>query len=304
MSSISIVIATYNRSKLLRECLDSLLGQTYRGIEIIVVDDGSADDTQAAVTALALKDNRIRYYSRPHLGAPAARNFGLEQAKSEYIAFFDSDDLWPADYIETMVKNLNANPGFDAAYSRIMLLVDGEVRGPYITMTHPSEGNITSALFFRAKPFNLPSSTVFRKNVWTGVVWDETIKHCDDYDVFLRISTRAKFMYVPDAYALYRKVEDSMSASAFKNLFTDHMRIMERFYFHLGGSSFVPRRQAFRRISHLYRSYALKHYQAGNRKASITLLKKALYYLPLDLRLYVNLLRAYLPNPGNDKMPD
>ena len=128
--------------------------------------------------------------------------------------------------------------------------------------------------------------------------------NCDDFDIFLRISTKSKFMYVPDVYMTYRKTEDSMTAAAKKSLFTYHMYVMERFYFHLGGSSYVPRKLAMHKLSHLYRSLALKHYREGNRKASIALLKKALYYLPLDLRLYVNLFRAFLLNPRNDKMPD
>ncbi|MGA2069772.1 MAG: glycosyltransferase family A protein [Sedimentisphaerales bacterium] len=304
MSLVSIVIATYNRSKLLKECINCLLAQTYRNIEVIVVDDGSTDDTQMMVTDMAQKHNNIRYYPRPHAGAPATRNFGLEQAHGEYIGFFDSDDLWPANYIETMVKSLQATPDFDAAYSDIMQMVDGKISGRYITIEKPPTGHITADLFFRERPFNLPSSTIFRKSAFSGIFWEEKTGNCDDLDVFLRISTKSKFMYVPDVYMMYRKTEDSVTATAKKRRFTYRMYVMERFYFHLGGDSFVSRKSALRRISHLYRSLALTHYRAGNRKASIALLKKAAYYLPLDLRLYVNLFKSFLLNPENDKMPD
>ena len=304
MNTVSIIIATYNRSKLLKECIESLLAQTYPNIEIIVVDDGSTDDTQATIKEIAQKHNNVRYYSRPHLGAPATRNFGLTKATGEFVSFFDSDDLWPPNYIETMVKSLQANPDFDVVYSKIMNLIDGEIQGSYITTEKPPTGYITSELFFRGRPFNLPSSTIFRKNAFNDVFWEETTENCDDFDILLRISTKSKFMYVPDVYMIYRKTEDSITASAKKRLFTYHMYVMERFYFRLGGSSYVPRKLALHKISHLYRSLALKHYRAGNRKASIALLEKALYYLPLDLRLYVNLFRAFLLNPWNDKMPD
>ncbi|MGA2677673.1 MAG: glycosyltransferase family 2 protein [Sedimentisphaerales bacterium] len=304
MTKVSIIVPTFNRSKLLKECVDSLLAQTYPDIEIIVVDDGSADDTQATIKEIAQKRNNVRYYSRPHLGGSAARNFGLTKATGEFIGFFDSDDLWPPNYVETMVKSLQVNPDFDAAYSKIMLLVDGKIQGPYITMEKYPTGYITTDLFFRDRPFNLPSSTILRKSTFNGVFWDEKMENCDDFDLFLRISTKSKFMYVPDVYMMYRQTEDSMTATAKKRLFTYHMYVMERFYFHLGGNMYVPRKLAMHKISHLYRNLALKHYGAGNRKASIALLKKALYYLPLDLRLYVNLLRAFLLNPRNDKMPD
>jgi glycosyltransferase involved in cell wall biosynthesis len=304
MATVSIIIATYNRSSLLKECIASLLAQTHRDLEIIVVDDGSTDDTQATITDIVQKHKNVRYYLRPHHGAPATRNFGLTKATGEFIGFFDSDDLWPLNYIETMVKSLQSNPDFDVAYSQIMLLDDGKIQESYITMEKPPTGYITTDLFFRGKAFNFPSSTILRKSAFAGVFWEEKTGNCDDLDVFLRISTKSKFMYVSDVYMTYRKTKDSITASARKNLFTYHMYVMERFYFHLGGNKHVPRKLAMNKLSHLYRSLALKHYRAGNRKASIDLLKKALRYLPLDLRLYVNLFRAFLLNPGNDKMPD
>jgi glycosyltransferase involved in cell wall biosynthesis len=256
------------------------------------------------VADMAQKHNNIRYYLRPHLGAPSARNFGLEQAHGEYIGFFDSDDLWPANYIETMIKSLQASPGFDAVYSDIKHMVDGKIIGRYITMEKPPTGHITTNLFFRERPFNLPSSTIFRKVVFSGIFWEENTENCDDLDVFLRISAKSKFMYVPDVYMMYRKTNDSISAAAKKRMFTYRMYVMERFYFHLSGNSYLPRKQVLRKISHLYRSMALTHYRAGNRKASIDLLKKAVYYRPLDLRLYINLFKSFLMNPKNDKMPD
>ncbi len=304
MSIISIVVATYNRSKLLKECLESLLAQTYRDLEIIVVDDGSTDDTSKTIKILTDKRHKVRYYYRPHLGVSAARNFGLAQAKGEYVGFFDSDDLWPANYIEKMIKSLQAAPDFDAAYSDIMQMVNGKVIGRYITIEKPPTGYITAYLFFRKRPFNLPSSTIFRKIAFNGIFWEEKVGNCDDLDIFLRISTKSKFMYIPDVYMIYRKTEDSITAAAKKRMFTYSIYVMERFFFHYKGSSYVPRKQALRRISHLYRSLALAHYRAGNRKASIDLLKKAVYYLPFDLRLYVNLFKSFRMNPENDKMPD
>jgi glycosyltransferase involved in cell wall biosynthesis len=304
MATVSIIIATYNRSGLLKECVESLLAQTHRDLEIIVVDDGSTDDTQTAIADISQKHNNVRYYPRPHLGAPSTRNFGLTKAGGEFIGFFDSDDLWPPNYIETMVRNLQANPDFDVAYSQIMQIVDGKLCGQYITMDKPPAGHITADLFLRGKAFNFPSSTILRKNVFAGVFWEEKTGNCDDFDLYLRISTKSKFMYVPDTYMMYRKTNDSVTASARNKMFTYHMYVMERFYFHLSGNKYVPRKLALNKISHLYRSLALKHYEKGNRKASIVLFKKALYYLPFDVRLYVNLLRAFLLNPANDKMPD
>ncbi len=301
MSTVSIIIPTYNRSNLLKECVESLLAQTYHDIEIIVVDDGSTDDTKETLDSITDKQNRIRYYSRPHSGVCAARNFGLEQASGEYIGFFDHDDLWPTDYIETMVKSLKARPDFGVAYSNSTMF--GERCGQYRASSRRVSGFITADLF-TGKLFFLPSAVIFRKNVWNVIRWDEMLKLGEDFDVFLRISTHTKFIYVPDAYAMHRESDDTAGAMAGKDLVVNAPRVMERFYFQLGGDSFVPRKVAFRKISHRYRSAGLKHYKARNRTASIILLKRALSYDPLDLRLYLNLFKAFLFNPKNDKMPD
>jgi glycosyltransferase involved in cell wall biosynthesis len=249
------------------------------------------------------KHSRIKYSYRPHLGACAARNFGLRQAAGQYIGFFDSDDLWPANYIETMMKSLQAKPDFDAAYSKIMRLVDGKIRGQYGAMSRPPSDNITADLF-TGRPFILPSSAIFRKNAWNGVFWDEALKNRQDFDIFLRISTRTKFMFVPEIYAMYRSTENSIGAIARQELTSEDTRVMERFYFRLGGSSCVPKKMAFRNMSHRYRSAGLEHYKKANRTAAIIHFKKALSYQPFDLRLYVNLFRALLLNPRDDKMPD
>jgi glycosyltransferase involved in cell wall biosynthesis len=302
--AVSIVVPTYNRSKLLKECVDSLLAQTCSDLEIIIVDDGSTDDTQETIKTVTDKQDRVKYYPRPHLGACAARNFGLDQSTGEFIGFFDSDDLWPPDYIETMVRTLRARPDYGAAYSRLMLLCDGEIRGQHGRATKFPSGYLTIYLFSNT-PYVLPSAVIFRRDAWNGVRWDEALKtNNEDLEVYLRISTRTKFIYVPDVYALYRQTSDSITTAAAKKMIPYKARVMERFYFQSGGKSYVPRRWAFRQISHLCRSFGLKHYRAGNRTASIALLKMALSYLPLDLRLYVNLFRAFLLNPGDDKMPD
>jgi glycosyltransferase involved in cell wall biosynthesis len=304
MVAVSIVVPTYNRSKLLKECVDSLLAQACSDLEIIIVDDGSTDDTQETIKTVTDKQDRVKYYPRPHLGLCAARNFGLDQSSGEFIGFFDSDDLWPPDYVETMVKTLRARPDYGAAYSRSMLFSNGEIRGQYVAWVKPPSGHVTADLF-SGRPFILPSSVIFRRDIWNGLCWDEAItKSSEDLDVFLRISMQTKFIYMPDTYAIHRRHNNSISTMAARDLFNDGPKVMERFYFQLGGSSYVPKKLACRNLSHQYRRFALRNCRAGNRSASLVLLRRALYYNPLDLRLYVDLFRAFLLNPKNDTMPD
>ncbi|HZF73410.1 MAG TPA: glycosyltransferase family A protein, partial [Gemmatimonadaceae bacterium] len=89
---ISIVIPCYNRAHIVRETIDSVLAQTYRNFEVILIDDGSTDNTREVVSSY--DDRRIRYFYKANGGLSAARNSGLDSARGEFVAFLDSDDVW------------------------------------------------------------------------------------------------------------------------------------------------------------------------------------------------------------------
>lgn len=106
---VSIIIPTYNRAHLIGETLDSVLAQTYQNWECIVVDDGSTDNTDEVMAGYIAKDSRFRYYHRPAdrlRGGNAARNYGFEVSKGEYVNWFDSDDLMMVDKLEIKVKTI------------------------------------------------------------------------------------------------------------------------------------------------------------------------------------------------------
>lgn len=109
---VSIIIPTYNRAKLIGETLDSILAQTYKNWECLVVDDGSTDDTKKLVSNYVAKDDRFQYHERPdtHLpGGNGARNYGFELSKGEYVQWFDSDDLMLPEKLELKVETLVNN---------------------------------------------------------------------------------------------------------------------------------------------------------------------------------------------------
>lgn len=116
---ISIIVPIYNASNYLTVCIESLLHQTVQNLQIIIVDDGSKDDSLTIAQTYALQDKRIEVYERPHAGQSAARNYGLQHAKGEYIAFLDADDALLPDWCE---KHLNAITNVDyvqSGYTRI-----------------------------------------------------------------------------------------------------------------------------------------------------------------------------------------
>jgi len=104
---ISIIIPCYNSAKYLTACMDSIFAQTFADFEVILIDDGSKDDTLAIAEEIALQDARVRVLLQENSGVAAARNLGLEHAKGEWVTFVDSDDLLPADALETLLSGAN-----------------------------------------------------------------------------------------------------------------------------------------------------------------------------------------------------
>lgn len=102
---VSLVIPVYNSARYLRQCLDSVTGQTYQNLEIVCIDDGSVDDSLVILEEYAARDNRIRIFSKENegKGAASARNLGLKNAAGEYIQFLDSDDFFESDMVESLV---------------------------------------------------------------------------------------------------------------------------------------------------------------------------------------------------------
>jgi glycosyltransferase involved in cell wall biosynthesis len=116
--TISVVIPTYNYGRFIQEAIDSVLVQTFDDLEIVVVDDGSTDNTLEIVAAI--QDPRIRVVRTPHLGISAARNEGLAQIQGEFIAFLDADDRWRPDKLERQIRIMDAEPDLGAVFTNFV----------------------------------------------------------------------------------------------------------------------------------------------------------------------------------------
>jgi len=300
MPKVSVIIPTYNRSKLVKEAVESVLAQTFKDFEVIVVDDGSTDDTRSIIEAI--KDSRLRYFYKENGGVSAARNLGLQRAKGDFICFLDSDDLWPNNFLEVMLQKLQRNPDYGAAYClRTLLYPDGRKAESYYRQ-YCKSGWITQDLF--RKTFIQTSSLCFRKPALKDFFFDELLSNAEDTDAWLRLSTRVKFLFVPEIQTIYRRQHNICPRTKFSSENCNHILVLERFYYRLGGNRLAKRKVALRKLSHAYRSIAKKQYKKGCRAASIFLYKRAIRYWPLDIRLYRDLLRALLLNKKEDKMPN
>jgi glycosyltransferase involved in cell wall biosynthesis len=299
MPKVSVIIPTYNRQKVVGESVQSVLNQTKRDLEVIVVDDGSMDNTREVVEALA--DARVNYFYKTNGGTGSARNFGLSRARGEYIAFLDSDDLWPVNYLEVMVSHLEQQKEYGLTYCSIgYFSSDCDRVKVHFKPEDCKSGWITVAFF--KKEFVSPVATVLRRKVIEKFYFDESLPNAQDYDFFLRLSLRTRFLYIPDLLVRTRETPGSRGRSVGTNC--SQALSLERFYLRLGGGKIVPGITARKKISRLYRRVAEARRREGKKCAAITLYKRAVRYFPFDLRLYIGFLKALCLNSRKDPQPD
>lgn len=206
---VSVVIPTYNRLKVLLRAIDTALNQTYRNLEVIVVDDGSTDDTQTAVKAYG---DRIRYIHQKNQGASAARNLGITAANGKYIAFLDSDDEWLPHKLEKQIALLENHP----EYSFVACLATEENR----TYTG-YENHATQFMKFILQPFtqNMTRYVVRRQCLQEHGLFDTTIHGPEDWELWLRLlKNGCRFGYVPEALMSYTASDDAISSRPYAML--------------------------------------------------------------------------------------
>ncbi len=182
---VSVVIPTFNRWPLIREAVDSVLRQTWRDFELIVVDDGSTDKTSREL----LKNGApIRLFTRARAGVSGARNFGVSQARGSYIAFLDSDDLWLADKLKKQVQFLKEHCEAQICQTDEIWIRNGVRVNPKRIHQKPS-GDI----FIRSLDLCLvsPSAVMMTKELFDRFGgFDESFPVCEDYDLWLRMSAK------------------------------------------------------------------------------------------------------------------
>lgn len=182
---VSVIIPTYNRGWVLKEAIDSVLAQDFKDFELIVVDDGSTDDTGQI---LAAYNQDLIALHQSNSGVSAARNRGIGTASGQLIAFLDSDDLWLPRKLSTQVDFFNSHPGAVINQTEEIWIRNG-VRVNPKTRHHKFSGMI----FEKSLALCLvsPSAVMMRRSLFDDVgLFDENLPACEDYDLWLRLSWR------------------------------------------------------------------------------------------------------------------
>ncbi|MBI4268457.1 glycosyltransferase family 2 protein [Candidatus Uhrbacteria bacterium] len=181
MTQISIIIPTYQEGRVISKTIQSILAQTFQDFEIIIVDDGSTDDTEDQVRPFF---DRVRYFKRPHIGNQPTRNFGLQEASGEYVIVCDADIHMRPDCLEKMLSALEKNPASAFAYSGFRW---GWKKFP----SFPFDVERLKAMNY------INMASLVRRSLHPG--FDEAIGRFQDWDVWLSIVERGgKGVFIPE----------------------------------------------------------------------------------------------------------
>ncbi len=223
---VSVVIPTYNRAHLISRAIQSVLDQTYQDLEIIIVDDGSTDNTEEIVKSF--KDERIRFirYDK-NKGASAARNTGIRASKGEYIAFQDSDDEWFPDKLEQQMKVFRISPPeIGVVYSGFYRIeADKKIYVPSDFITQ-KEGNIHNELL-KGNFVGTPAVLIKKECFENTKYFDENLPALEDWELWIEISKHYVFKYVNKPLLYTYSTRDSVNLNE-SNMLKAHEIIIKK----------------------------------------------------------------------------
>lgn len=210
--TVSVIIPTYNRAHLIERAIQSVLNQTYQNFEVIIVDDGSIDNTEEVVKKI--HDNRVYYYKHDkNKGGSAARNTGISLAKGEYIAFQDSDDEWLPEKLSqqiNIIKSLSVDVGM--IYTDMWRIDSSGKRYYWKSPGNNKENNIINCKAFDdVKGIGLGTTIIKKECFEKAGIFDEEFRRFIDLELFLRLSKFYKFYHLKSPLVIYYDVGEGIS---------------------------------------------------------------------------------------------
>jgi glycosyltransferase involved in cell wall biosynthesis len=202
---VSVVVPVFNRAHLVPRVVGSILAQTYRNLDVVIVDDCSTDDIEGVIAALG--DPRVRLIRRERNGgAAASRNTGILAARADWIAFHDSDDYCTSDRIELSVRKLIELPAeYIGVYGIALFYKEGSESNygqrETFFLPSPSEPKLSGEMYNRTQQgnmMNLPTILVRKLALQSAGLFDELLRQNEDWDLCIRLTQEGKFGFVPE----------------------------------------------------------------------------------------------------------
>ncbi len=210
-SNVSIVLPTYNRSNMLRGSIKSCLNQSYQNLELIVIDDGSTDETQKIVEEFIKLDSRVRYFKKKNEGLPVALNYGFERAEGEFFTWTSDDNYFREDAIDIMIKQLRANQKYKLVYCNYTLIDENDNKLDKVSRKDASfittEPTVGACFLYHAECAKIVGK------------YNPDWKLVEDAEFFVRFAKLFPCKLIDDAYPyFYRVHKESLGWSKFEQV--------------------------------------------------------------------------------------
>ncbi len=289
---VSVIIITYNRAQLLKTAMQTVLDQTFEDFELLIIDDGSPEDTENTVKAF--HDPRVRYVKHAqNQGEGGARNTGVQHAEGAYIAFLDDDDEWLPNKLQLQVELLDAKPDVGFVHSALINFYadtgeEVEIKKPVAAVS----GQVFDRLL--QDNFVILSTVMARKACFDAVgPFDLSIPAGLDYDMWVRISQHYAFAYIDVPLIKYRLHRENLGSN-----FGLQIRGQEAFFKKYEAYTNAPGQPNSGRYFKLGLLYGFTRDLKGARRIYL----KSIRLYPLNPKPYVAFLMTFLGQRGYDKM--
>lgn len=291
---VSVVIATYNRSGLLRETIESVLKQTFRDFELIVVDDGSTDDTEQVLQSYG---DRLRYFHQENRGPSAARNFGVAQARGSWISIQDSDDLCAPDHLDTLYTFAKEKTDVGMVFANGAYIDDpgGKTIIPQEKSKRLAEKGVQLQDLFSTSIVRLQAALLSKETLLSIGGLDENLRIAMDLDLAFRFFMRFPVAYIDKVVFFYRRHEGNIGRNQELRLL-ENLRVIEKLIQEFPSAlQILGRRNINRRKAYRYYRLSKSRWKAGEKDKARDALRQAIFLRPffLKYRLYQFLEAAF-----------
>jgi len=288
---VSVIVPAYNAAVYLPFAIDSVLAQAYSNWEIVIVDDGSTDNTRAAVDAYRPKlHDKLQYIHQPNRGLPAARNAGMRAARGEFIALLDADDVWLPDRLARGVAAMDSDPRTGLVHARVVRIdAQGTITGQLKVEPKYMSGRIAPYIYTRRAHIVCPT-VMFRKSCLQTAGWfDEAMQATEDRDLWFRIAKHYKVVYIDDVLAYYRLSPSSMTSNL-DRLLKGQLYFVAKHY----RSGAATRLEQLQALGNIYRELGDSLFRGGAVTKAIGSYLRAVGYNPLSVPNVYMLFRAIM----------
>ena len=279
MPKVDVIIPAYNAAIYLPVAIASVVAQTYEDWRILLIDDGSTDNTAEVVAPFAESlGSKLKYIKQENRGLPAARNAAIYNSSAEFLALLDADDVWLPCRLFESLKRFEDRPQVGLSYGFVERI---DSKGTLLETLAPkqkhAEGRISSYIYMRKVDMVCPTITFRRKCIDEVGAFDETLRATEDRDLWLRIALKYEVALVPRVIAQYRTSAGSMTTNP-ERMLTAQLQFIEKHY-GSPGCGWLARRIA---LSGIYKQHAEALMGRRQLRAALASSVQSLRFYPLD----------------------